>query len=52
MESENMEAAKRSSRVGSLSIPWVIQGIRPGAALAQLLGGVAANLTSAVQVEQ
>ena len=52
MEGKNMEAAKRSSRVGSVSIPWVIQGIRPGAALAQLLGGVAANLTCAVQVEQ
>jgi hypothetical protein len=52
MEGKNMEVAKRSSRIGSVSIPWVIQGVRPGAALAQLLDGVAANLARAVQVEQ
>jgi len=52
MEGKNMESAERSSRVGSVSIPWVIQGVRPGAVLVQLLDGVAPNLTCAVQVEQ
>ena len=52
MEGKNMEVAKRSGRVGSVSIPWVIQGVRPRAALTQLLDGIAANLACAVQVDQ
>jgi hypothetical protein len=52
MEGKNMEVAKRSSRVGSVSIPWVIQGMRPGAVPAQLVDGVAADLACVVQLEQ
>ena len=50
MKGKNMEAAKRSSRVGSVSIPWVIKGICPRAVLAQLLNGVAPDLACTVQV--
>jgi hypothetical protein len=52
MEGKNMEVMKRCSRIGSVRIPWVIQGVRPRAVFAQLLGGVAPNLASAVQVVQ
>ena len=52
MEGKNMEVTKRCSRIGSVSIPWVIQGLRPRTAFAQLLDGVAPNLACAVQVKQ
>jgi hypothetical protein len=52
MKCKNMEVAKRSSRVAPVSIPWIIQGIGPGAVLAHLLDRVAPNLACAVEVEQ